>query len=62
MTTDRDLFVAAWQRFLVETVLLKEHATYYVMLNARPALRLGEDQLCFRITRDRLRDRLAGSQ
>lgn len=35
MATGTNDLASAWQRFLIESVLLKDHATYYVLLNAR---------------------------
>lgn len=34
MTTGDNAVASSWQRFLIESVLLKDHATYYVLLNA----------------------------
>ena len=35
MATGTNDFAFSWQRFLIESVLLKDHATYYILLNAR---------------------------
>lgn len=35
MTTRSSDFAFSWQRFLIESVLLKDHATYYFLVNAR---------------------------
>lgn len=35
MTAVTDSFAFAWQRFLIESLLLKDHALYYVLHNAR---------------------------
>ena len=38
MTANNTDFASAWTRLLVESALLKDHATYYALLNARPGL------------------------
>jgi hypothetical protein len=38
MTTDADGVRDGWHRFLIEAVLLKDHATFYALLNARPGM------------------------
>jgi len=38
VTANNTGFASAWTRLLVESALLKERATYYALLNARPGL------------------------